>query len=133
MSTSIVNQSNFILTDTVDRENTGCQLWIEDGINPVNYIDIGAQEDTQTMEVHLFMRPTSNKLATVRNYKRDMSHMVEEVKRAIRGMRGNMSGYEHAYVTGVIPLDITDDPNIDPPVLERQINVRMIKIREILT
>ena len=108
-------------------------MWFEEGIKPHHYIDAGAEQVEDTVEVHIFLRPSNNEPSNVGSYKRDKNHLVEEVQRVVRQNRTNASGYEFIYVDNIIPMDIEADPSIIPPYLESIVRIRCRKYREELT
>ncbi len=136
ISTSIVNRSTTTISVVPNRElpsGIKIMMWFEEGIKPHRYIDMGAEQTEDTVECHIFTRPTKNDGTTIGSYKRDKNHLVEEVQRVIRGNRTNASGFEFIYVDNVVPLDIANDPSINPPYLESLVRVRCRKYREEIT
>jgi len=114
---------------------TKFQLSYRDIMGGGEYVDIGAEEDITGVEIRLTVQPTSRKPVTVNSYLKDASHVIEEIKRVVRQNRTNASGYEFIYIpkNGVHNLDVLNDPDVDPPFIERVINIRLRKYRGELT
>jgi len=134
LSTSVTNRSTLAITDIPNREALGQpQLWFDEGVNSQEYIDHGAEEQNENVEVHVFYRPPSDKDATIRIYKRDRNHVVQEITRVVRQNRDNASGFKFIRVIRSIPLDQEDNPEIKPPYFETLIRIQCRKYREALT
>ncbi len=60
-----------------------------------------------------------------------MEHLVEEVQRVVRQNRTNASGYRFIFIPrgAIVSMDVENDPDIDPPMLERLIRVHCSKYR----
>lgn len=118
-----------------DRESEKTQVCFHKLTGGGNPVDMGADDDITTVECRVFMRPNTNKPATVNSYRTDREHLVEEIKRVVRQNRTNASGYYRIHIPrgAEVNLDVLNDPDVDPPIFETAIRINLFKFREELT
>lgn len=116
-----------------DRESDKAQIFYSRVPYNQDYIDIGCEAIPEIVGVDVVMRPTNRNPSTVNLWKRDHERLVQEIRRVVRQHRSNASGYDMIRVTRVIPGDVTNDPMVDPPLLETILYVTCLRYHEELT